>query len=116
MTKLLKIIVESAFHSIGPDHPLFPYKAGAALELEKIFLQNEGLDVNPRAKVLYTIDELIRKTSEAMQKRVSAGETRKVKHLENYLEILRLIRDECEKLRPDGEEGLLERTRPGVKI
>lgn len=117
LTKLLKIVVESAFHSIGPDHPLSPYKAGVASELEKIFRQNEDLDVNPRAKVLGTIDQLIRKTNEAIQRRTDAGETRNVERLNSYLELLWLVRDECEKLRPEGDEGWLsEPTRPGRKI
>lgn len=116
-TKLLKIVVESALHAIGPDDPLFVYKDGVRKELERVFAKNEGLSVNSRAKVLYTIDELIRKTREAIQKRIDAGETRKVEHLENFFSLLLLIRDECEKLRPEGNEGLLsENTRPGKKI
>ena len=114
--KLFNIVVESALHQIRSGHMLFPYKFGVRQELEKIFKQNQDLNVNPRAKVLYTIDQLVRKTNEAIQRRTTAGETQKAGHLENYKELLWLIRDECEKLRPEGEEGMLERTRPGVKI
>lgn len=115
--KLFKIVVESALHAIGPNDPLFVYKDGVRKELDRVFTKNEEFDVNPITKVLYTIDELIRKTREAIQRRTDAGETSKVEHLENYLSLLNLIRNECEKLRPEGNEGLLsEKTRPGKKI